>query len=157
MVADADFLEEMLVAAAFWRDERTNVSVAEILAHPQLAHYVSGWPRADDLGVIAHHDAQRVGAAWLRLLPESDPGYGFVDASTPELGIGVLPAWRGQGVGGRLLGALVLAAREHGFASLSLSVEQDNPARRLYDRVGFEKVGKMGGSLTMLLRLERSD
>jgi ribosomal protein S18 acetylase RimI-like enzyme len=34
-----------------------------------------------------------------------------------------------------------------------LSVEPDNHARRLYKRLGFETVGAVGGSLTMLLRL----
>lgn len=152
VVSDVDFLEEMLVAAAFWRPDGARGSVAEVLDQPQLAHYVAGWPRADDVGVIAEHDGQPVGAAWLRLLPESDPGYGFVDASTPELSIGVVPAWRGQGVGGRLLEAVVAMAHAHGFASLSLSVEPDNPARRLYERAGFTQVGKVGDSLTMLLQ-----
>lgn len=54
-----------------------------------------------------------------------------------------------------MLQALVAAAHEHGLASLSLSVEQDNDARRLYERVGFQKVGEERGSLTMLLRLPR--
>jgi len=32
-----------------------------------------------------------------------------------------------------------------------LSVEPDNPARRLYERYGFQVVGTVDGSLTMLL------
>jgi len=93
-----------------------------------------------------------VGAAWLRLLPEQDRGYGFVDAQTQELGIGVVPAHRGRGVGSLLLEALVEAAREQRYPALSFSVEADNPARRLYERHGFQVVGTVDGSLTMLLR-----
>jgi len=37
---------------------------------------------------------------------------------------------------------------------LSLSVEVDNYARRLYERVGFRQVGEVNGSVTMLLRLD---
>lgn len=153
--SDADFLAEMLVAAAFWRPEEPSGSVTEVLSQPQLAHYVSGWPAPGDLGVIALDEQLPVGAAWARLLPESDPGYGFVDATTPELAMGVVRACRGRGIGTRLLRALIAAAREQGLASLSLSVEPDNRARRLYERVGFRQVGQVSGSLTMLLRLPR--
>ena len=95
-----------------------------------------------------------MGAAWVRLLPQSDPGYGFVDGATPELSMGVVRMWRGRGVGSRLLDALIAAARVRGLTSLSLSVEPDNYARRLYERVGFQHVGEVSGSLTMLLRLD---
>ncbi len=150
--ADVSFLAEMLVAAAFWRPDGMTGSVQDVRKQPELAHYVLGWPRAGDLGVIAE-DGQLVGAAWLRFLPEHDPGYGFVDAATPELSIGVVPASRGHGVGSSLLAALVAAAREHSLAALSLSVEPDNRARHLYERFGSQEVGTEGGSLTMLLRL----
>jgi GNAT superfamily N-acetyltransferase len=153
--ADADLIMDMLVAAAFWRPDGPLGSVEAIVDDPQLAHYATGWPRPGDLGVVAHHDKRPVGAAWLRLLPESDPGYGFVDAATPELSISVAAAWRGLGVGTRLLDALIAAARGKGHVAMSLSVEPDNPARRLYARVGFQQVDDKNGALTMLLRLER--
>jgi len=149
---DGSFLTEMLVAAAFWRSNGPPGSVDEVMNRPELAHYIAGWARPGDLGVIAEEE-RPVGAAWLRLLPESDPGYGFVNAETPELSIGVVKAYRGRGVGTQLLEALVGAAREQGLAAISLSVEQDNRARGLYDRVGFQQVGTVGGSLVMLLRL----
>lgn len=153
--ADADFLAEMLVAAAFWRPEGPIGNLTDVLSQPHLAHYVTGWPRPGDLGVIALDGQRPVGAAWVRLMTANDPGYGFVEAATPELAMGVLRAWRGQGVGSRLLHALIAAARKQGLPSLSLSVEPDNYARRLYERVGFRQVNEMGGSLTMLLRLQQ--
>ncbi len=67
--------------------------------------------------------------------------------------MGVVQAWRGRGVGSCLLDALIAAAREEGLTSLSLSVEPDNRARRLYERVGFRQVDEVSGSPTMLLRL----
>ena len=143
----------MLLAAAFWRPEgRSSRSVSDVTDRPEFAHYVAGWPQPSDCGVIAE-DERPVGAAWFRSLPATDPGYGFVDAETPEVSIGVIVNRRGQGIGGRLLGALVTQARGAGLATLSLSVEPDNYARSLYERVGFQIVGAVGGSLTMLLRL----
>ena len=98
-------------------------------------------------------DGPPVGAAWLRLMAEHDHGYGFVDVATPELSIGVLPTHRGRGVGSSLLDALVVSAREQRHEALSSSVDPDNPARRLYERCGFQVVGAVDGSLTMLLVL----
>jgi ribosomal protein S18 acetylase RimI-like enzyme len=150
--ADGPFLTEMLVAAAFWRPEGPAGSVADVMGQPELAHYVAGWPQPSDRGVIAE-DEQPVGAAWFRFLPASDPGFGFVDSETPELGMGVAQSRRGQGIGSRLLRSLVAQARGDGLATLSLSVERDNYARGLYERIGFRTVGSVGGSFTMLLRL----
>jgi len=142
----------MVVAAFFWRPDGPAGDVQSALAQPEVAHYVSGWSRPGDLGVVAG-DGPPVGAAWLRLLPEDDRGYGFVDAETPELGIGVVPTHRGRGIGSLLLEALVVSAREQRYDAMSLSVEPDNPARRLYEQCGFQVVGAVDGSLTMLLSL----
>lgn len=150
--ADAEFLTEMLVHAAFWRSAGPAGSVAEVLRDPNLSHYVSRWPQDGDLGIIAH--SQRpVGAAWLRFFTADDPGYGFVNAATPEVSVGVQPPSRGRGVGTLLLQALITASRQAGLPALSLSVEADNDARRLYERAGFDQVGSAGGSLTMVLYL----
>ena len=150
---DADFLAEMLVAAAFWRADGPDGSVAEVLRDPHLARYVAGWPRPGDLGVVASIGQIPVGAAWARPLPDDEPGYGFVSAATPEVAMGVVAARRRQGVGRCLLDALVDLARQQGLSALSLSVEPDNHARRLYARAGFEEVAQVTGSLTMLRRL----
>lgn len=151
--SDADFLAEMLVAAAFWRPDGPTGRVTDVFSHPQLAHYVAGWPRSGDFGLVALSDQQPVGAAWARVLPESDPGYGFVDGDIPEVSMAVVQAWRGRGVGTRLLHALIANARDQELRSLSLSVEPDNYARSLYERAGFRQVDQVGGSWTMLLRL----
>lgn len=150
---DAAFLTEMLVAAAFWRPDGPTGTVDEVMAEPQFAHYIAGWPRPGDSGVIAEEDGRPVGAAWLRFFPDSDPGFGFVDAATPELSIGLMQQWRGQGIGTRLLDALLAQARGDGVTMVSLSVEKNNAAGRLYERAGFQTVGAVGGSVTLLLQL----
>ena len=89
-------------------------------------------------------------------LHERRPGYGFVDDSTPELAIAVVPSARGKGVGGMLLEALLARVREAGHHAISLSVDSANAgAIDLYTRHGFEPVGDTGGSLTMLAKLGR--
>jgi ribosomal protein S18 acetylase RimI-like enzyme len=155
-VDDVDFLWEMLYHASYAADLGAPGPGA-LREHPELARYVDGWGRRADLGVIAVDDEtdERVGAAWLRLLTGDAKGYGYVDDDTPELAIAVLPAHRGQGVGEQLLRELLDAARGTSRA-VSLSVRTDNPARRLYERVGFRTVpgtDPAGASITMMRAL----
>ena len=132
----------MLYEAAFWRPNGPRPPVDEALADPALGRYVDGWGRRGDAGVVALGDGGRpVGAAWYRLFPPGEPGFGFVDERTPELSLGVLEEARRRGIGTRLLLLLLDRARDDGFQALSLSVEPDNPARRLYERYGFVRVG----------------
>lgn len=93
--------------------------------------------RSGDFGVVADAGAQPLGAAWWRRFPADAPGYGFIDEATPELSVAVLAAHRGRGIGTALLRALMREARGRGIGRLSLSVEHDNPAAALYERLGF--------------------
>jgi ribosomal protein S18 acetylase RimI-like enzyme len=132
----------MLYEAACWRPEGPRPPLDEALADPALDRYVVGWGRPGDAGVIAlGRRCEPIAAAWFRLFPRGEPGFGFVDERTPELSLAVAEAVRSRGVGTRLLVALLDRAREGGFPALSLSVEPDNPARRLYERHGFKRVG----------------
>jgi ribosomal protein S18 acetylase RimI-like enzyme len=87
------------------------------------------------------------------LFEEDEPGYGFVDDSTPELTIAIVPSRRGRGLGEELLTALLEQARSEGYGRISLSVEPDNPALRLYEQHGFARVGERGGALVMQAEL----
>ncbi|HEX2739544.1 MAG TPA: GNAT family N-acetyltransferase [Rubrobacter sp.] len=148
---DVEFLWDMLYEAACWRPEGPRPPKEEVFTTPELAHYVDGWGRPGDAAVIAFDpdDGAKVGAAWYRLMPPGDPGYGFVEAATPEISIAVVPDRRGTGAGEVLLGALMERARSEGFGSLSLSVEEDNQAIKLYRRAGFKELHLSDGALTM--------
>lgn len=146
---DQAFLVAMLVEAVNWNGQ-VSVTAADVEADPALARYLSGWPRPSDFGVIAASIAgDPLGAAWARQFEAADPGYGFVHPDVPEIGIGVVPAFRGRGVGTRLLTALTAKARDRGCTTLSLSVADGNRARALYERVGFVRHGRNGDSDTM--------
>jgi GNAT superfamily N-acetyltransferase len=137
--ADGPFLADMLVEAVNW-SPTWNQSRESIFATPRIAHYIDGWPRDRDLGVLAESAAEPVGAAWLRFLPAADRGYGYVADDVPELTIGVPAGWRGRGVGRALLRSLADRARAAGIRQLSLSVERKNYARRLYKSEGYQVV-----------------
>lgn len=117
-------------------------------------HYVEGWPRADDVGLVAEDsNGLAVGATWLRFFTREDPGYGFIADGIPEVTLGVVADRRGEGIGTLLLAELEADARRRGIAVLALSVEPANPARRLYERRGYRHVGGTGGAHTMRLDL----
>jgi ribosomal protein S18 acetylase RimI-like enzyme len=139
----------MLVEAASWRPGATKLSVAEVAANPKLARYVEGWGRKGDRGLIAEADGAAVGATWWRLFSQDDHGYGFIEPSIPELSIAVAEEMRGRGVGTALLEALIDKARQDGLPALSLSVEADNAALRLYERLGFTRVACVDDAWTM--------
>lgn len=154
---DLPFLQEILLLAAEWRSDVPRRHVSDVMSDSSLAHYVEGWPLAGDVGVVAEVE-RPVGAAWWRYFSVDDPGFGFVDAGTPEVCIGIRHRWRRQRIGERLLRALIGCARLEGVGALSLSVEPDNyPAERLYRRLGFETVAATGGSVTMLFEVQPTE
>ncbi len=150
----------MLYEAAHLVDEGyTSVDAARHV--PALAKYARDWGKRSDLGFAAYDATtlKPVGAIWIRLLTGEEKGYGYLDDSTPELAMGVIPEHRNKEVGTKLLMLLIEAAQQK-FAALSLSVRIDNPAVRQYRRCGFEPVAgseivnRVGGrSCTMRLTL----
>lgn len=149
---DVDVLARALLEATNWSGE-----ARKSLDDMYSSHYLEGWPKDGDAGVVAEaSDGTRAGAAWFRLLKGDEAGYGYVADDIPELSIGVLPEYRGQGAGAGLMEGLIEQGRKLGLRAISLSVEDGNRARHLYDRFGFEKVGRNGGSDTLLLPLVTS-
>jgi ribosomal protein S18 acetylase RimI-like enzyme len=148
-------LEEMLYEAFFWRGGPERPPLVEMRARPEFHSLLAGWGRMGDVAFVAQSAGATAGAAWFRLWTAAAHSYGFVDRETPELGLAVAGAFRGQGIGRQLLRSLIKHAELHSYPALSLSVAPDNPARRLYESEGFRKVGEAGTSWTMLRRLSK--
>jgi GNAT superfamily N-acetyltransferase len=153
--ADEWFLRAMSELTGNWRPGAPPRTSQELNTDPHHARYMEGWVREGDAGVVAERGGRPVGAAWYRTFSAAAPGYGFIDASTPEVSIAVQRDARGHGVGTALLQALCERARRDGLAALSLSVELDNPALRLYRRVGFVEVERTPDACTMRMDLQK--
>ncbi|MGH6741140.1 MAG: GNAT family N-acetyltransferase [Bradyrhizobium sp.] len=75
---------------------------------------------------------------WCDALPKPLPIHRHVGV----LGMGLLPAFRGLGIGRRLLQRALEAARAGGLSRVELTVREDNPgAIALYESAGFEAEG----------------
>jgi GNAT superfamily N-acetyltransferase len=147
--SDEPFLWEMLYQALYVPPGKLPFPRA-ILDDPDIACYVKGWGRPGDWGLLACDGENRTGAIWLRQWAGEERGYGYVSPQIPELSLALLPEYRNQGLGRRMLETVIALAKEC-HPGLSLSVVESSPARRLYERLGFHKVGQVLESLVMLL------
>lgn len=76
------------------------------------------------------------------VLDELAAPVGFVTLSDDWIDqVGVVPGWRGRGLGAHLVARSLRALRKAGCAEAWLAVNVDNPAHDLYLRLGFEDFG----------------
>jgi mycothiol synthase len=80
--------------------------------------------------IVAERDGEVVGFHWTKT-HDGDPPHGEVYV------IGVARSEQGSGLGASLLAAGIDHLRSRGLGEVVLYVESDNPATRLYERVGF--------------------
>jgi ribosomal protein S18 acetylase RimI-like enzyme len=113
-----------------WDDATRRAFVAQQFA-AQDAHYRGNYPGAT-LDVV-EVDGERAGRLYVHRGPHD----------IRIMDIALLAPFRGQGIGTALLRALVDEAQDSG-RKLSIHVEVNNPARTLYERLGFEPVGEHG-------------
>ncbi len=126
----AESRAEEMALVADWSDAQK----AEFLRfqfEAQHAHYTKHYPDARlDVIVLDGEDVGRLYVA--RLAGE-----------IRLMDIALLAGHRGRGIGGALVRALLEEARRDG-CFVTLHVEDHNPARRLYERLGFVKAGEEG-------------
>src|SRR5262245_40270423 len=149
---DLEVLWDFLAMAAYEPDAQAAKAV------PSVSKYIVSWRRPGDFGFIAEQNGKIIGAAWARRFSAEQLKFYYGDEETPKVAIGVEPNARRQGVGEQLMRALIGEAARHGLG-LCLSVRSENPARRLYERLGFRDIpgsavtNRAGGtSIGMALR-----
>jgi ribosomal protein S18 acetylase RimI-like enzyme len=135
--ADREFLLELYastreeeLAQVPW-DDPTRQAFLEQQFSAQDHHYRSNYPGAT-LDVI-EVDGERAGRLYVYR--------GAEDIRIMD--IALAPGFRGRGIGTVLLEELMAEARASG-RSLSIHVEMQNPARSLYERLGFVPAGEHG-------------
>lgn len=132
---------------AIYLPEGTEPPSRSVVDLPELQVYIAGFgTQPGDDCLVAETEGTVVGAVWSRIMEDC----GHIDSSTPSLAISLLPGYRGLGIGTQLLNGLLLLLQENGYLRVSLSVQKENPALRLYERVGFQILEEKGTEYLML-------
>ncbi|MCC7434112.1 MAG: GNAT family N-acetyltransferase [Methanoregulaceae archaeon] len=135
--ADWPFIESVFVSVRAPEFEAAGLSgeaLANLLAmqfRAQRSHYARAYPEGEDRIIV--RDGVDVGEWITAELPDE---LRLVDIS-------LLPDYRGQGVGTLLVSGFAERARAL-QKPVVLHVEMNNPARRLYERFGFEIEEEVG-------------
>ncbi len=136
--ADREFLKRVFVstrfaefAAAGWTAEQIEALLAQQF-DMQDVYYRRHYPAGRfDVVMAGATPAGRLYHNWHR-----ERGVNVID-------IALLPAFRGAGIGTRLMYAVVDRAAQAGLP-ITLYVETNNPVQSLYRRLGFAKSGENG-------------
>lgn len=146
-------LEDMLYQAIYQPD-KSNLIPRSVLNIPEVRAYINEFgTRKDDYCLVADSGETIVGAVWVRILSGPIKGYGYVDDYTPEFAISLIEEYRSQGVGTRLMNAMIDYLRRAGYKQTSLNVKKENYAANLYKKVGFEVISEDDEDYLMLLKL----
>ena len=140
-----DFLYE-----AIFIPEGISAPPRSIIENEDLQVYVRDFgKRPDDRCLVAEVDGKVVGAVWTRIMDD----YGHTDNQTPSLAISLYKEYRGQGIGTALLQRMLERLRSDGYSQVSLSVQKENFALRMYEKAVFRVVANRGEEVLMVCEL----
>lgn len=141
----SDFLYE-----AIYIPDGTAAPPKSVITCPELQVYISDFGNSNhDKALLAEVNGNIVGAIWARIMND----YGHIDNNTPSLAMSVLKAYRGMRIGTLLLTQMLSVEKDAGYAKLSLSVQKDNYAVKLYRKAGFTTVSETDEEYIMVVDL----
>ena len=142
-----DFLYE-----AIYIPDGTATPPKSVIACPELQVYIADFGNSiHDKALVAEVDGNIVGAIWARTMND----YGHIDKNTPSLAMSVLKGYREMGIGTSLLTQMLSTEKAAGYAKLSLSVQKDNYAVRMYKKAGFNTVDENNEEYIMVIDLNK--
>ena len=146
---EVNLLEEFLYQAIFIPEE-VEAPPRSIIESPDLQVYIEDFGRNEtDNALVAEVDDRVIGAVWTRIMDD----YGHIDDETPSFAISLLPEYRSQGIGTKLMNDMLQLLEDQGFARASLSVQKQNYAVNLYLKLGFEVIDETNEEYLMLIKL----
>ena len=123
-----------------------------IIKNEDLQVYVRDFGQSpDDKCLVAEVDGKIVGAVWSRIMED----YGHIADGIPSLAISLYKEYRNQGIGTALLQQMIQLLQREGYEKVSLSVQKENYASRMYLKAGFDVLKETEEEYIMVLDLGR--
>lgn len=146
---ELDLLDDFLYEAIYI-PEGKRPPAREITKQPELRIYIESFgTRRGDHCLVADCGGKVVGAVWTRIIND----YGHVDDKTPSFAISVHQAYRGRGIGSHLMKTMLERLKEQGYKQASLSVQKENYAVKMYEKLGFMAVEETDEEYIMVCEL----
>ncbi len=121
-----------------------------IIYRPELQVYISEFGTSKhDIAFVADIDGKIVGAVWVRIMND----YGHIDDNTPSFAMSVYKEYRGKGIGTALMKKILATLKERGYKQASLSVQKENFAAKMYQKLGFQIIGVNEEEFLMLKKI----
>lgn len=134
--------------------EGTQAPPFEIIYGQEVYQYIKDFGAQDDYCLVAEVEGKIVGAAWSRVLDDELKGYGNIGKGIPEIAISLLKEYRGNGIGTELLSRLLELLHSKKYQKVSLSVQKENYAYRMYVKAGFVAIQEQAEDYLMVCELK---
>ncbi len=122
-----------------------------IIEKEELQVYVKDFGKQkDDVALVAEIDGKIIGAVWARIMND----YGHIDNDTPSLAISIYKNYRGYGIGTSLMRNMISLLKYRGYKRVSLAVQKENYAVKMYKRIGFIIVEENSEEYIMVCELK---
>ena len=120
-----------------------------IIEQPELQVYIADFGKSDDWCLVAEVKEKIVGAVWVRVMDD----YGYIDDETPSFAMSLYEEYRNMGIGTALMRDMLEFLKNKGYKQTSLSVQKENYAARMYQKVGFEVIDENEEEYIMVCQL----
>ena len=121
-----------------------------VIYSTELQVYIADFGKKEhDIALVAEVNQKIIGAVWVRIMND----YGHIDNTTPSLAMSVFKEYQGLGVGTALLEELIATLKSKGYSQVSLSVQKDNYAVKMYQKVGFTILKEVDEEYIMVIAL----
>lgn len=122
-----------------------------IIEKPELQVYIEDFGKKDDYCLVAEINSKIIGAVWVRIMDD----YGHIADNIPSLAISLYNEFRGHGIGTALLDSILSLLKSENYEKVSLSVQKENYAYRMYLKADFEVIDENDEEYIMVCDLKK--